>query len=192
MERSESKDIWAVGTLYEPYVGRWSRLVAKELLRWLLLPPGKDWLDVGCGTGALTQTILEDALPNSIMGIDPSVGFVEYAKAHIATARASFKIGDARALPIDSASVDAVVSGLVLNFVPDPQLAVAEMVRVVRPGGMVAAYVWDYAGKMQLMRYFWDAATAVDPAARDLDEGRRVPICVPSPLAQMFIGAALQ
>ena len=192
MERSQSRDLWAAGRLYEPYVGRWSRSVAKELLRWLLLQAGKDWLDVGCGTGALTQIILEDALPNSIMGIDPSVGFVEYAKANVAGARASFKIGDARGLPIDSASFDAVVSGLVLNFVPDPQLAVAEMVRVVRPGGMVAAYVWDYAGKMELMRYFWDAAAALDPAAHDLDEGRRFPICLPSPLAKLFIDAGLQ
>ena len=192
MERSKSKDVWAAGTLYEPYVGRWSRLVAKELLRWLLLPPGKDWLDVGCGTGALTQTILEDRLPNSVMGIDPSAGFVEYAKGHIVSERVSFRIGDARALRIDSTSFDVVVSGLVLNFVPEPPLAVAEMVRVVRPGGIVAAYVWDYAGKMQLMRYFWDAATALDPAARDLDEGRRFPICLPSSLAKLFVAAGLQ
>jgi SAM-dependent methyltransferase len=83
MERSQSKDVWTAGVFYEPYVGRWSRLVAKELLRWLLLPVGKDWLDVGCGTGALTQIILGDGLPNSVMGIDPSEGFVAYAKAQI-------------------------------------------------------------------------------------------------------------
>ena len=186
MERSQSKDLWAAGTLYEPYVGRWSRLVAKELLRWLSLPVEKDWLDVGCGTGALTQIILEDGLPNAVMGIDPSVRFVEYATAHIIDPRVSFKIGDARALPIGSANFDAVVSGLVLNFVPEPQLAVAEMLRVARPGGTVATYLWDYAGRMQLMRYFWDAATALDPAARELDEGRRFPICLPSPLAELF------
>src|SRR5215831_106089 len=192
MERSQSRDLWTAGSLYEPYVGRWSRLVARELLRWLLLPAGKDWLDVGSGTGALTRIILEDAFPNLVTAIDPSAGFVEYAETQIATARVSFKIGDARALPINSASFDAVVSGLVLNFVPEPQLAVAEMVRVVRPGGMVAAYVWDYAGKMELMRYFWDAALALDPAAHDLDEGRRFPICLPSPLAKLFIDAGLQ
>jgi SAM-dependent methyltransferase len=126
------------------------------------------------------------------MGIDPSVAFVEYAKAHIISPRVSFKIGDARALPIDSANFDAVVSGLVLNFVPEPQLAVAEMLRVARPDGTVAAYVWDYAGKMQLMRYFWDAATALDPAARELDEGRRFPISLPSTLAELFQEAGLQ
>jgi len=192
MERSQSKDIWAAGALYEPYVGRWSRLVAKEMLRWLSFPVEKDWLDVGCGTGALTQTILEDGRPSAVMGIDPSVGFVEYAKAHIISPRVSFKIGDARALPIDSANFDAVVSGLVLNFVPEQQLAVAEMLRVARPDGTVAAYVWDYAGKMQLMRYFWDAATALDPAARKLDEGRRFPICLPSPLAELFQDVGLR
>jgi len=192
MEGSQNKGLWAAGTLYEPYVGRWSRLVAKELLRWLSLPVEKDWLDVGCGTGALTQIILEDGLPNAVMGIDPSVGFVEYAKTHIISPRVSFKIGDARALPIDSASFDAVVSGLVLNFVPEPRLAVAEMLRVARPDGTVAAYVWDYAGKMQLMRYFWDAATALDPTARMLDEGRRFPICLPSALAKLFEDAGLQ
>src|SRR5262249_24780413 len=100
--------------------------------------------------------------------------------------------GDARALPVDSVNFDAVVSGLVLNFVPEPQLAVAEMLRVARPGATVAAYVWDYAGKMQLMRYFWDAATALDPAARELDEGRRFPICLPLPLRELFQGAGLQ
>jgi ubiquinone/menaquinone biosynthesis C-methylase UbiE len=147
MERSQSKDVWTAGVFYEPYVGRWSRLVAKELLRWLLLPVGKDWLDVGCGTGALTQIILGDGLPNSVMGIDPSEGFVAYAKAQIVSARASFKIGDARALPIDSASFDAVVSGLVLNFVPEPRLAVAE-IRVVRPGhscGLCLGLCWKNA-----------------------------------------------
>ena len=85
-----------------------------------------------------------------------------------------------------------MVSGLVLNFLPEPQLAVAEMLRVARRNGTVAAYVWDYAGKMQLMRYFWDAAAALDPAAHDLDEGRRFPICLPSPLAKLFIDAGLQ
>src|SRR5262249_52127086 len=106
--------------------------------------------------------------------------------------RVSFKIGDARALPIDPANFDAVVSGLVLNFVPEPQLAVAEMRRVARPDGTVAAYVWDYAGKMQLMRYFWDAAAALNPAARELDEGRRFATCLPLPLAELFENAGLQ
>ena len=98
-------------------------------------------------------------------GVDPSAGFIEYAKSRIASPVASFEMGDARSLPVDPASFDVAVAGLVLNFVPEPSGAIAEMTRAVRPGGAVAAYVWDYAGKMELMRYFWDAAVALDPAA---------------------------
>ena len=95
-------------------------------------------------------------------------------------------------MPVDAASLDAAVSGLVLNFVPEPQQAIAEMARVVRPGSVVAAYVWDYAGKMELMRYFWDAAVALDPGAKELDEGYRFPICQPAPLAELFAQASLR
>jgi SAM-dependent methyltransferase len=179
-------DVWAAGELYEPYVGRWSRLVAREFLAWLAIPAGRVWLDVGCGTGALTQAVLAVSKPRRVMGIDPSAGFVEYARAHTYDPRASFAVGDAQALTVESASVDAAVSGLVLNFVPKPERAVAEMARVVRPGGTVAAYVWDYAGKMELMRYFWDAAVALDRKATELDEGRRFPLCAPTPLTKLF------
>ena len=191
MEQSQRKDVWAAGDLYEPYVGRWSRRVAREFLNWLAVPERKDWLDVGCGTGALTQTIVEQANPNSVIGLDSSPGYIEYAKARSASPRASFEIGDAQSLPVDTASRDAAVSGLVLNFVPQPQRAVAEMARVVRRECIVAAYVWDYAGKMELMRYFWDAAVALNPAAKELDEGRRFPLCQPKPLAELFAQAGL-
>ncbi len=191
MKQSQSEDVWAAGDLYEPYVGRWSRRVAREFLNWLAVPEKRDWLDVGCGTGALTQTIIEHQNPKSIIGIDPSPGYIEYAKAHITTRQARLEVGDAQALRIDTASVDAAVSGLVLNFVPQPPRAVAELARVVRPGCVVAAYVWDYAGKMELMRHFWDAAVALNPAAEDLDEGRRFPICQPAQLAQLFTRTGL-
>lgn len=191
MDQPERKDVWAAGDLYEPYVGRWSRRVAKEFLNWIAVPEGKDWLDVGCGTGALIQTITETANPNSVVGIDFSPGYADYAKARVASPRARFEVGDAQSLPIDTASLDVAVTGLVLNFVPQPARAVAEMARVVRPGGMVASYVWDYAGKMELMRYFWDAAVALDPGAQELDEGRRFPICQPKPLAELFAQARL-
>ncbi len=192
MESSQRKDNWSAGALYEPYVGRWSRLAARELLKWLSIPVKKDWLDVGCGTGALSQIIFEHGLPNAIKGIDSSADFVAYAKMHVDSARITFEVGNAQALPIDSASFDAVVSGLVLNFVPEPRRAVAEMARVARPGGAVAAYVWDYAKKMELMRYFWDAAVVLDPTALEFDEGRRFPICQPSHLAELFKNAGLQ
>jgi SAM-dependent methyltransferase len=109
----------------------------------------------------------------------------------VGDARARFAVGDARALPVPPAAFDATVSGLVLNFVPAPAAAVAEMARVTRPDGAVAAYVWDYAGEMQLMRHFWAAAAALDPAARELDEGRRFPLCRPAPLAALFGAAGL-
>ena len=103
-----------------------------------------------------------------------------------------FEAGDAQALPLADSAVDVAVSGLVLNFVPDPARALGEMARVVRPGGAVALYVWDYAGEMQLMRRFWDAATALDPSAEELDEGVRFPICRPEPLAALFADAGLE
>lgn len=188
----DRKETWAAGKLYEPYVGRWSRLVAKDFLAWLDMPPGSAWLDVGCGTGALTETILQQSGPRSVKGIDPSAGFIEHARAHIADAKATFDVADAQSLPLESASFDAAVSGLVLNFVPKPALAAREMARVARPGGVVAAYVWDYAGKMELMRYFWDAAVELDCAALELDEGRRFPLCQQGPLNDLFTQAALR
>ena len=127
MEPSQRHDKWADGDRYEPYVGRWSRRVAQAFLDWLAVPQDRDWLDVGCGTGALSGTILERASPRSLTGVDPSPGFVEYSKARLGSERARFETGDAQSLPLAAASVDAVVSGLVLNFVPQPARAVAEM-----------------------------------------------------------------
>jgi SAM-dependent methyltransferase len=192
MGSSHRKDVWDAGALYEMYVGRWSRVVARELLQWLSIPTQKDWLDVGCGTGALSQIIFELVLPNAIKGIDSSADFISYAKAHAGREHITYGVGDAQALPIESASFDAVVSGLVLNFVPQPRRMVAEMARVARPGAAVAAYVWDYAEKMELMRYFWDAAVSLDPSAFGLDEGHRFPICKPPLLTQLFEDAGLQ
>lgn len=188
----ERKVIWAQGNFYEPYVGRWSRLVGKDLLTWLNVSPQRDWLDVGCGTGALTETILRHADPRSVTSIDLSPGFIEYAKVHVYDPRASFQVGDAQDLPVGPANFHVAVAGLMLNFVPQPRLAVAEMARAVRPGGAVAAYVWDYAGRMEMMRYFWDAAAALDPEALDLDEGRRSPICLPGPLTALFAQVGLR
>ena len=191
MTALERKDVWASGDLYEPYVGRWSRLVARDFLDWLGLPGGLRWLDVGCGTGALSQTVLDRARPREVAGADPSEGYGAYACARVTDARASFRVADARSLPFEDAGFDAVVSGLVLNFVHDPERALGELRRVARPGGTVAAYVWDYAGEMQLMRRFWDAAVALDPAALELDEGLRFPVCRPEPLAALFRRAGL-
>ena len=184
-------DVWASGSAYEPYVGRWSRVVAREFLNWLALPADLRWLDVGCGTGALTQTILASASPRYVVGVDSSSGFVEFMRQQIHDARFCFEVRDARDLQFHDASYDAIVSGLMLNFVPEPARAVAEMARVVERGGAVAVYVWDYADKMEFMHYFWDAAVELDPAVRQLDEGARFPICKPAPLEKLFRDAGL-
>lgn len=184
-------DVWAVGSAYEAYVGRWSRLVAAELLRWLEVPPGGTWLDVGCGAGALTGEIVARAAPRAVLGVDRSRGFVAHARDRVADPRASFQVGDARALPVADGAFDAVVSGLVLNFVPEPATMVAEMARAGRPGATIALYVWDFAAGMQLVRRFWDAAKALDPSASALDEASRFPLCAPGPLGAMLAGAGL-
>jgi SAM-dependent methyltransferase len=187
-----NQDVWASGNAYEPYVGRWSRLVAKEFLRWLNVPTQNKWLDVGCGTGALSQAILTTTNPTLVKGLDRSDGFVQYARQKVKDERAEFEVGDAQSIPVENDSFDAAVSGLVLNFVPRPEQMVAEMKRAVHAGGIVALYVWDYADRMQLMRYFWDVAAALDPSAADLDEGRRFPICSPDALSELFQQVGLQ
>ena len=188
---SPNKETWASGAAYESYVGRWSQLVAREFLRWLNVPAHSRWLDVGCGTGALSQSILELAAPGRITGLDRSAEQVAFARARVSAERAQFAVGDAQSLAVETGTCQAAVSGLMLNFIPDPRRAVTEMTRVVKAAGVVAAYVWDYAGKMQLMRHFWNAAAALDPAARDLDEGRRFPLCQPEPLHDLFHSAGL-
>jgi SAM-dependent methyltransferase len=189
---TKPKDAWVSGEAYEGYIGRWSRLVAREFLKWLTVPAGSRWLDVGCGTGMLSKTILELAEPAKIKGVDRSEGFINFAKEHVRDERVEFEVGDAEALTDDSDTFDVAVSGLVLNFVPHPERAVAEMARVTRPNGVVAAYVWDYAGRMQLIRHFFDAAIELDPKNVELDEGRRFPICQPDVLGRLFESAGLQ
>ena len=191
MNDEQTSGMWERGDPYEQYVGRWSRQVAPLFLTWLNLPAGCRWLDVRCGTGALAAAIADSCAPVSVTGIDPSEGFLQKAKAHLA-GRVSLQKGHAAAIPLEDAAVDVVVSGLVLNFVSDPPAALAEMARVTRDGGVLGAYVWDYAERMELMRFFWDAATALDPAAAKNDEGVRFSLCRPEALVKLFESAALQ
>jgi SAM-dependent methyltransferase len=182
---------WVVGDAYEAYVGRWSRLVAQAFLPWLGVPARAGWLDVGCGTGPLTSAVLALADPSTIVGIDPSEGFLATARTRIADPRAAFRRGSAESLPFPDGCFDAVVSALALNFVPDPARAVAEFARVTGFRGVAAAYVWDYADGMAMMRHFWDAAAALDPAAAKLDEGSRFPLCRPEALGELWTDAGL-
>jgi SAM-dependent methyltransferase len=178
--------MWADGASYEYYIGRWSRLVARKFVAWLDIPSDARWLDIGCGTGILSQTILDYASPQKVLGIDSSERYIDYANKQIPEPRVSFRLGDAQALPVESASYDAVVSGLVLNFVAKPNQMLNEMIRAVRIGGTIAVYIWDYADLMQPIRYFWNAAGALDRNAIALDEGQRFPLCQPEPLRQLF------
>ena len=184
-------DNWANTAAYERYVGRWSRLVAQDFLQWLNLPPAADWLEIGCGTGAFTETILQGAQPATISGIDPSESFLAAAREHVQDTRVTFQTGNAMSIPLGNEMFDVVVSGLVLNFVPRPEVGLSEMWRVARRGGTVAVYVWDYTGEMQMMRYFWDAAEELDPGVADRIEGLRFPFCKPEPLVELFRGAGL-
>ena len=190
MNDKQNSDTWQRGDAYEQYVGRWSRRVAPQFLDWLGIPAGRRWLDVGCGTGALCEAIIHQCAPETVTGVEPSEGFLATAKANLA-GRAVLLQGSAAAIPLPDSSVDVVVSGLVLNFVPDPRAALAEMARVTGEGGTVAAYVWDYAGKMELMQFFWESAVELDPNVRKLVEGSRFPLCRPEALQELFAGAGL-
>jgi SAM-dependent methyltransferase len=190
MTGKQSIDTWTEGDPYESFVGRWSRLEADDFLAWLALPASLDWLDVGCGTGALTAAILERCQPRCVIGVEPSEGFLARARERLPRG-ANLLSGDALAIPVDDRSVDVVVSGLVLNFVPDVSKGLGEMRRKTRAGGTVAAYVWDYASGMELMRHFWDVAVELNPAASDLDEGARFPLCRPAALENAFARAGL-
>jgi len=188
---SISTDRWASGDAYEGYIGRWSRLVAPLFLDWLGVPEDRSWLDVGCGTGVLTRAILERCAPRSVVGVDPSSPFVDHARRATTDARVRFETGSADATGQPDASADAVVAGLVLNFVPDLDAALEEAQRVVRPDGTVGGYVWDYAAGMQLLRHFFDAAIALDPGLAPHDEAVRFPITHEGRLAAAFEAAGL-
>jgi SAM-dependent methyltransferase len=184
-------DKWAVGETYEDFMGRWSRILAPQFVSWLPVRPTAHWLDVGCGTGALSDAICAVAHPASVVACDPSEPFVEYARQRHVDPRISFVVARIGQLPTRAAGFDSVTSLLALNFFPEPEAAVEEMRRITAVNGLVSACVWDYAGRMELLRRFWDSAAAVDPCAAELDEGQRFPICRPSALEALFRGSGL-
>lgn len=186
------RDRWADAEAYERYIGRWSREVAAEFVAWLALPRDVCFADMGCGSGALSATLLARCGARRVTGVDYSLAFAAGARRSLGGAAADFTAGDAQSLPFRDASFDAAVSGLVLNFVPRPEAMLGEMARAARAGGVVAVYVWDYADGTQLLRHFWDAVVALDPGARDLDEARRFPLCAPEPLVACCRAAGLR
>jgi SAM-dependent methyltransferase len=192
MNAGSVDDKWATGHFYEAFMGRWSRRLAEHFIRWLGAKRGLAWLDVGRGTGALASAICNLADPSLVVACDPSEPFVEHTRSRIADPRVSVVVAGAGSLPQHPSGFDQVVSGLVLNFLPDPQQAVGEMRARARPGGVVAGYVWDYAGRMEFLRVFWDEAVALDPAARDLDEGVRFPMCRRDALESIFQDAGMR
>jgi SAM-dependent methyltransferase len=134
------------GAAYERYMGKWSQLAGETFLDWLSPPTGLRWLDVGCGNGAFTEMLVERCAPVSVQGIDPSEAQLAFARTRTAARVAQFRLGDAMALPFPDDTFDAAVMPLVIFFVPEPARGVAEMARVVCPGGTVTAYAWDLVG----------------------------------------------
>ena len=184
-------DSWLNGIAYERFMGRWSTLIAQKFLKWLAAAPACSWLDVGCGTGSLTRLILETQQPKEVLSIDSSRDFISHAQRLITNPIVHFKVGFAQSLEVDSNSMDSVVSGLVLNFVPQPDAAVLEMLRVTKPGGKIGIFLWDYAKGMQMLRYFWDTAVELDDKATEFDEGNRFPICQEGQLEALVRKAGL-
>ena len=191
MTQAPPTDKWSSGDSYERYMGRWSRQLAPSFLQWVDAPPGRRWLDVGCGTGALSSAISDLCAPTALIGVDPSAGFLAVASQRLAAGTVLHR-GSALQLPLGAGEVDVAVAALVLNFVPDTAAALREMVRVTAGGGCVAACVWDYAGRMEMIRAYWDAATDLGLVAGGLEQGERFPICNPEALAAAFSTAGLQ
>ena len=185
----EKSKLWGAANAYEQYMGRWSRKIAPLFVDWLAPPQGKNWIDIGCGTGQLSLQIARKCNPNHHIGIDQTEGFLKLAKKNVPSAE--FRAGDAQSIDLPDDEVDYAVSGLVLNFLPDKTKALSEMARIVRPEGTVALYVWDYAGQMQIMRCFFDTARLIDAKSSAFDDGINAPICRPKALAAAFSAAGL-
>jgi SAM-dependent methyltransferase len=188
---THQQDMFAESEAYERFMGRWSRRLAPLMVKFASVGPQDAILDVGSGTGALAFAVAE-AMPSArLTGVDPSSAYVRYAQAGAPSERVRFLVGDAQALQLPDAAFDKALSLLVMNFIPDPARALREMIRVTRPGGVVAAAVWDYGGGMEMLRVFWDEAVALDSAIAARDE-RNMPLSRPGELAALWRGHGLQ
>ena len=162
--------MFAASAGYERFMGRWSRLLAPAYIAFAGVKNGDRVLDVGTGTGSLAAAVEASMPASEIVGVDPSEGFIAYAQRNAKSTRVHFEVGDAQALKFKDASFDNTLALLVMNFVPDHSKAIAEMRRVTRAQGIVSACVWDYDAGMQMLRFFWDEAVALDPAIEPRDE----------------------
>lgn len=182
-------NLFADADAYERWVGRWSRRVAPDFLSALDTPKGAVWLDIGCGPGVVTEAINECCDPMRIAGLDPSLGLLSRATELVPSPTVTFVVADAQHMPFREGTFDAIVSGLVLNYVPNLPSATSEMRRVGRSGAVVGAYVWDYAGGMEMIRWFWDAAVELDTTARERDQRTQTTIARPDALENLFLQA---
>ena len=182
--------MFTAGEGYERFMGRWSRLLVPEYIAFAGLRDGERVLDVGTGTGSVAF-MLTAAMPAcEVVAVDPSEALVAHAKGNTPASRVRFEVGDAQALRYEDGVFDQALSLLVLNFVPDPARAISEMRRVTRPRGTVSAGVWDYDAGMQMLRFFWDEAVALDPAAEPRDE-RHMKLCREGQLGALWRKAGL-
>jgi len=188
---SDISDEWTAAAAYEQFMGRWSRRIAREFVSWLRIPAGTHWLEIGCGTGALTATICDQSAPASVVACDPAGPLIDFARAHLRDTRVSFLVAGAGDLPRRPEGYDSVTSLFALNFLPDIPAAVDEMRSAVAADGSVSACVWDYAEGMEFLRRFWDAAVSLDPSAEVLDEAVRFPVCQPDALLRTYQAAGL-
>jgi SAM-dependent methyltransferase len=188
----ESDDKWTAGEAYDEYMGRWSRPLARAFLNWLGPMASAHWLEVGCGTGSLTSMICELAQPASVVACDPSKPFLDHAREKLSDSRATFVVVGADSLPTRDGGFEAIVSGLVLNFIPEPERALDAMRERAAPGGVIAAYVWNYSGGIEFLHAFWEEAVGLDPAAAALDEAQRFGAWQPPMLEALFASARLE
>ena len=189
-QQRKSSSMFTDPDAYERYVGRWSRRLAPLFVDFSRLVDGTRVLDVGCGTGALASAVLAAHPRCRVVGIDPSPGYVAYAKTHC-NQNCEFETGDAQKLRFPDASFDGSVSLLVFNFIPDAAKALAEVRRVTRQGGPVTAAVWDYSDGMRMLRVFFDAAVELNPAAEAADE-KHMPHSKQGELGQLWRSGGLQ
>ncbi|MGY9018539.1 MAG: class I SAM-dependent methyltransferase [Alphaproteobacteria bacterium] len=179
-------------TQYDDFMGRWSRQVATQFLDWIEVERGLRWLDVGCGAGMLAQTVIKNCAPSSVTGADPLEKSIVAAKQHPDNKNIQLEIGDAQDLPFEDSKFDAVISGLMIKFVPDKVKAICEMKRVVRPGSVIALYDWDMDSNMNTTRHFWEAVADIIPEREEDRTTDRTPMTEIDSIAKTFEAAGVK